>query len=265
MISGLYTAASGLLAQTHQQDVIANNLANVNTTGYKRDRALYVPFPTVFLNRINDEKVSVPGGFADAMVPIGQMGRGVELRVDGIKPELIEEGSMNQTGNKLDFAIKGQGMFVVMTPNGLRYTRDGSFSLDSDGILVNSSGHKVLGQRGEIILDGKEIFTDEAGNIFVDGKETDTFRIALYEKDSPLRKEGDNLFYPLNNMPLPETEDEGKVRIIHGYLEGSNVNVVREMVDMISAYRAYEAAQRAVQAQEQTLSKAVNDVGNIQI
>ena len=265
MISGLYTAASGLIAQTHQQDVIANNLANVNTNGYKRDRALYVPFPTVFLNRINDEKVPIPGGFADAMVPIGQMGRGVELRVDGIKPDLIDEGAMNQTGNKLDFAIKGQGMFVVMTPNGIRYTRDGCFTLDSDNILVNQSGHKVMGQRGEIIVDGDEVFVDEDGRIYVDNKETDSFRIALYEKDSPVRKEGDNLFFTVDNMPHAEDDEEGSVKIVHGYLEGSNVNVVREMVDMISAYRAYEASQKAVQAQEQTLNKAVNDVGNIQI
>jgi len=134
MISGLYTAASGLIAQTEQQDVIANNLANVNTTGYKKDRALYVPFPTVFLNRINDEKIPVPGGMADAVSPIGYMGMGVQLRVDGIRPDITTEGSFVKTENSLDAAIKGNGMFMVMTPSGIKYTRDGNFTVNAERI-----------------------------------------------------------------------------------------------------------------------------------
>jgi len=139
MISGLYTAASAMVAQEQQQDVIANNLANVNTTGFKKDTALYVPFPTVFLNRINDDKTMVPGGMVDNVYPIGEMGRGVQLRVDGVVPELTEEGSYVETSNNLDMAIKGNGMFEVMTPDGIRYTRNGNFSIDSSGQLVNQT------------------------------------------------------------------------------------------------------------------------------
>ncbi len=265
MISGLYTAASGLVAQTQQQDVIANNLANVNTTGYKKDTALYVPFPTVFLHRVNDAKVPMPNGIADAPIPVGKMGRGVQLRADGVRPNITEEGSLIETGNKLNFAIKGNGMFVIQTPRGIRYTRDGSFNVDSEGMMVTDKGEPVLGQRGEIIIDGDELHVDEAGRVFVDNYEIDTLRIALFDKNSPLRKEGDNLFYTLDSAPLPEDDYVEFTGIMQGFLEQSNVNVVHEMVDMISAYRAYEASQKAVQAHDQTLEKAVNDVGNMQI
>ncbi|MCE5299875.1 MAG: flagellar hook-basal body protein [Spirochaetia bacterium] len=265
MISGLYTAASGLIAQTQQQDVISNNLANVNTNGYKKDTALYVPFPTVFLNRINDDRTPVPGGMADMMTPIGSMGRGVELRADGVRPQITEEGSYIQTDNKLDLAIKGNAMFMVMTANGVRYTRDGNFSLDSDGRIVTQSGAPLLGQAGEIIITGDDVHIDEGGRVFSGGHEIDTLRLAVFDRDSDLRKEGDNLFYKLDGVPLDEDDYVDTVQVKQGYLESSNVNVVREMVDMITAYRAYEAAQKAVQSQDQTLDKSVNDVGRISI
>ncbi len=266
MISGLYTAASGLISETYRQDVIANNLANVNTTGYKKDRALYITFPTVFLYRINDEKIKIPGfASADVLSPIGEMGRGVQLRYDGIQPAITEEGSYIETQNKLDFAIKGNGMFVINTPYGIRYTRDGSFNLDNDNKLVTKNGYAVLGTRGEITLDGTEIHVDEAGTIFLDGQEIDNFRIAIFDEQSKLRKQGENLFYLLDGGLLPENEEGSEIQIRQGYLETSNVNVVREMVDMITAYRAYEASQKAIQAQDQTLNRAVNDVGNITI
>lgn len=266
MISGLYTAASGLMAQEQQQDVIANNLANVNTNGYKKDTALYVPFPTVFLNRINDEKTALPGGnWMDAMTPIGMTGRGVQLRVDGIVPKLTEEGSYIQTDNKLDLAIKGNAMFVVMTPQGLRYTRNGNFSMSSDGMLVTQSGFPVMGERGEINIDGRQVHIDQNGKIYSDKTEIDTLRLAVFTKEDALRKQGDNLLYMLGGAVLPEDDMSGQIQVKQGYLESSNVNVVREMVDMITSYRAYEASQKAVQAHDQTLAKAVNDVGQITI
>lgn len=264
MLSGLYTAASGLIAQTQQQDVIANNLANVNTTGYKRDTALFVPFPTVFLNRINDEKVPVPGGWADALTPVGMTGRGVQLRVDGIVPMLTEEGSYNRTGNNLDVAIKGNGMFTVMTPQGLRYTRDGSFSLNSDGTLVTQDGFPVMGQRGTINIDGKDVSIDKTGRVSVDNTEIDNLRIGLFTQADPLRKQGDNLFYMTDNSLLPEDDGSGSagnIDVRQGYLETSNVNVVKEMVEMITGFRAYESSQKAIAAQDETLNKAVGAGG----
>ena len=266
MISGLYTAASGLIAQTLEQDVISNNLANVNTTGYKKDTALYVPFPTVLLNRINDEKTSVPGGgFADAMPPIGYMGRGVELRVDGIQPETTEEGAYIETTNNLDLAIKGNGMFVVMTPNGARYTRNGNFTLDSDGTLVTQQGYPVLGQQGQIKLNSTNIHIDGNGRVFDDKSEVDSIRVAMFSKDDQLRKQGDSLFFKLDGTPLTEDDNVEHVQVKQGYLESSNVNVVKEMVQMITAYRAYESSAKAIQTQDETLNKAANDVGAITI
>jgi flagellar basal-body rod protein FlgG len=269
MISGLYTAASAMVAQEQQQDVIANNLANVNTTGFKKDTALYVPFPTVFLNRIHDGKTIVPGGMVDNISPIGEMGRGVQLRVDGVVPELTKEGSYVETSNNLDMAIKGNGMFEVMTPDGIRYTRNGNFSLDASGQLVNQTGYPVMGQAGRIMLDSTNVHVDESGRVFdvSSGKpqEIDTLRIGLFTKDDKLRKQGDSLFYKLDGLPLQEDDRVESVQIKQGYLESSNVNVVREMVDMISAYRAYEASSKAVQSQDSTLDKAVNNVGAVSL
>lgn len=201
----------------------------------------------------------------DAMSPIGMTGRGVQLRVDGVVPKLTEEGSFIQTDNKLDLAIKGDAMFVIMTPQGIRYTRDGNFSLDSDGMLVTQSGFPVMGQRGEINLNGKDVHVDQNGIMYSDKVEIDALRLATFTKEDPLRKQGDNLFYLLGGEPLPEDDMSGEISVRQGYLESSNVNVVREMVDMITSYRAYEASQKAVQAQDQTLSKSVNDVGQISI
>jgi len=266
MINGLYTAASGLIAETYRQDVIANNLANVNTTGYKKDKALYITFPTILLYRLYDDKIKVPGAQeADVLTPIGEMGRGVQLRYDGIQPAITEEGSFIETQNKLNFAIKGNGMFVINTPYGIRYTRDGSFLIDIENKLVTQSGYPVLGQRGEITIEGTDIHIDEAGTIFVDGQEIDNFRIGLFDEQTKLRKQGENLFYVLDGGLLPENEEGSDIQVRQGYLETSNVNVVKEMVDMITAYRAYEASQKAIQAQDQTLNRAVNDVGNVTI
>ena len=263
MISGLYTAASGMIAEQYRQDVVANNLANVNTTGYKKDTALYITFPSVFLYRIYGENEKIPGGKANILAPLGEMGKGVQLRPDGIRPLITREGNYIETGNKLNFAIKGNGMFVIKTPNGIRYTRDGNFSLDTEGRIVTQNGYPVLGERGEIIIDGDNFYTDEAGRIFIDKQEIDNFRIALFSKNDKLRKEGNNLFYLSGGGELPENSGSGSIKVLQGYLEGSNVNVVKEMVDMITAYRSYEAAQKSIQAQDQTLNRAVNDVGNI--
>jgi flagellar basal-body rod protein FlgG len=266
MISGLYTAASGLIAQTEQQDVIANNLANVNTTGYKKDRALFIAFPEVFLNRINDEKVKIPGaGIRDLQTPIGMVGQGVQLRIDGVQPSITEEGSLVENDNKLSMAIKGNAMFVINTPNGIRYTRDGNFNLNSDGKLVTQSGYAVMGHAGEIMIDGADVRVDKTGDIYVNKNELDTLRLATFTKDDNLRKEGANLFYKPDGTELPENDLAENEQVMQGYLESSNVNPVREMVDMIAAYRAYESSQKAIQSQDETLDKAVNQVGTVSL
>jgi len=265
MISGLYTAASGLIAQLTEQDVIANNLANVNTTGYKKDKALYTSFPNMFLNRLYDDQTKIPGGSIDTLSPIGVIGKGVQLRIDGVVPDFMTEGSYTPTDNNLNVAIKGNGMFVISTDKGIKYTRDGNFMVDSNNRLVTSDGNPVLGQRGEIIIDGSNVHIDEGGNVYVDGKLSDTLRIALFDKTDKLRKEGNNLFFLPTGESLPEDDYVENVKVMQGYLESSNVNVVKEMVDMITAFRAYEASQRAVQSQNETLDRAVTDVGNVTI
>lgn len=241
MIRGIYTSASGMAAQMRVQDLSANNLANVNTIGYKKDIPALVAFPELFLHRFNDHASGV-WGIRPSPTPIGTLGTGVgveEVALD-MKP-----GPLQETGRELDFALGGDGFFVVTTPQGRRYTRNGSFNTDAQGQLVTAAGHQVLGREGLPLYHGDQDLTDEL--LVVD-----------FAPDTVLIKEGDSLY---------RSAGEGQVvagaRIIPGTLEQSNVDVVTALVEMIEVMRTYEANQKVLQVQDQTLEKAVNEVGRV--
>ena len=129
MIRGLYTAASGMVAQMRAQDISANNLANVSTTGYKKDLPALAAFPELFLHRFNDGPAGVLG-IGASPAPIGALGTGVWVEEVATN---MKQGSLKETGRELDFALRGNGFFVLDTPGGRRYTRNGSFSIDAEG------------------------------------------------------------------------------------------------------------------------------------
>jgi flagellar basal-body rod protein FlgG len=248
MIRGLYTSASGMLAETMRTDVISNNLANVDTAGYKKDIAVNKDFGSVLLSRIN-------GGTPQ---PIGSMGLGTQI--DGVYTDHAE-GPIQSTGNDFDFAIIGSGYFVVNTPNGLRYTRNGSFSLNGQGELVTQEGYPVMGQNGPIQMNGGNKMTVAPdGSVSVDGVQTDTMQIVRFANQNSLIKQGATLYNaPARVQAQPDTASS----VRQGYLEMSNVNVVSSMVQLIANYRAYEANSKAVQSQDSMLNHAVNDVGKV--
>ncbi|WP_422447932.1 flagellar basal-body rod protein FlgF [Thermoanaerobacterium sp. DL9XJH110] len=255
MLRGLYTSASGMLANMERTDVISNNIANVGTTGFKKDRVIMRAFPEMALYRLDDPETVPPGKPVDWRPFIGVLGTGVT--VDEINTN-FSQGPIKTTSNPLDLAIEGEGFFEVLTGEGVRYTRDGSFTLDRDGFLVTREGYYVLGENGPIALGRSgDITINERGEIFSDGNFVARLVVVAFPQQAPPAKQGDNL-YVSAAQPLP-----AQARIIQGALEGSNVNSVSEMVDLITAFRAYEANQKAVQAADETLGKAVNDIARI--
>jgi flagellar basal-body rod protein FlgF len=225
MDRGLYIAASGMLAEQIRQDQIANDLANASTPGYKADRTAQRTFGDLLLAN------SVTGA------TVGPQSTAVQ--VDKIETDFSAKPARD-TGEPLDFAITGDGFFAVQTAKGTRYTRNGQFSLDPQGRLVTAQGDPVLDAGGRPI-------TATDGTV-------DPRRIGVVELTNP-RKEGDSLL-----TGTPAGAGTGTVR--SGALESSGADPARSMVDMIASMRAFEAGQKVIQTIDETLGKAVTQVGS---
>lgn len=265
MLRGLYTAGAGMITETLRTDTIANNLANVDTTGYKKDTMISEEFAPILLRRINDtskgsDVTAFKGFSAASQAPVvGPLGRG--SLVSEIATN-FEQGAFKTTGNTLDMAISGRGYFVVNTPQGQRYTRNGSFSRSTAGQLVTSDGNAVLDTNGRpITLPGNGTVTVSAdGRIYDDGQnQIAQLQLVDFADRRALLKQGSSLFYPQAGAQ-PQAAN-GTVQ--QGLLESSNVNVVAEMVKLISNYRTYEADSKALTTQDSLLDKAVNEVGKV--
>jgi flagellar basal-body rod protein FlgF len=238
---GLFAAASGMLADQIRQDVIANNLANATTAGFKGDTAVGEAFPSLLINQLQTGAT------------IGKLGLGsriTEIATDG------SQGALRQTGNTYDLAIAGDGWFSVQGPNGVAYTRNGAFTTDAKGQLVTADAQPVLDDGGRPITVGNKATISPDGRVSVDGRQVAKLAVTVLDPKR-LHKLGDNLY----TGTVQKGADPGRVE--QGFLEGSNVNSVKEMVDLISTMRSFEAGQKAVQALDDTLGKAVNDVGRI--
>ncbi|NLC77862.1 MAG: flagellar hook-basal body complex protein, partial [Clostridia bacterium] len=187
MIRGLYISASGMTAQELNQNRVTNNLANAGTTGFKKDVHVFRTFQDVMLERVN----RLPSGTAERRM-IGTTNHGT--MVDATRTD-YSDGLLQETGRPLDVALLGRGMFTVETPQGLRFTRDGSFQLDSEGYLVTATGDYVLGYQGPINL-ADEVFqiTPEGELVAEDGWVIDQLLIADFEDWVRLTKAGDNYF-----------------------------------------------------------------------
>jgi flagellar basal-body rod protein FlgF len=247
MIRGLYTAASGMLAESQRTDVISNNLANVTTAGFKKDMTITKDFASILISRVNDG--------AEAPV-IGGMGIGVV--VDEVATD-YSTGAVRTTGNDFDMAIEGKGFFVVQTPQGKRYTRNGTFAKSANGELVTSDGYRVLGAKGPIIINGGKMTVSSDGRVMVDSNQVDKLQVVDFANRRQLAKEGANLFI----APSGQQEQPAAGGVRQGALEMANVNVVGEMVNLISNYRAYEVNGKVIQSHDSLLGKAANDVGKI--
>jgi len=258
MPSGLYIAASGMDASLVRQDVISNNLANLNTVGFKKNQSLDIAFPTYMIARVHDQKAKVLDGTVEVRPLIGFKGGGVvpqEIATDH------SQGARLETKASLDFALTGEGyFFTALGPDGKTFlTRNGSFSLDADGRLVTADGLPVLGNNGEIFIDGSQVSADEEGNLTVDGKALDRLLIVKVKDEHQLFKVGHSLFQATAQNKLDMTPDD--VQVQQGFLEQSNVNAIREMVQMIEVSRAYELNAKVVSLYDEVLGEAASQIG----
>lgn len=259
MMRSLWTAATGMYGQQTNIDVISNNLANVNTTGFKKSR---VDFKDLFYQVMRQPGVPVENGTTE--LPVGQ-----EIGL-GVKPEAIFKiftpSGFQQTENPLDLAIEGDGFFQVRMPDGtISYTRDGSFKMDADGNLLTSDGY-FLEPAITIPNDAASISIGRDGTVSVQHNDgtidtVGTLELARFVNPSGLSAKGNNLYTetPASGAPITAAPgNDGIGTILAGFLESSNVNVVEEMVKMIIAQRAYETNSKAVQTSEDMLSVANN-------
>jgi len=279
MIRGIYTGASGMMAQMHRMDALSNNLANVDLTGYKKDTSVSKAFPEMLIRRMDDDGLyKLPFGSIDTAPVVGTLGTGVEYNESYT---IFSQGALKQTENPFDMALDGKGFFSVSVDGNERYTRNGTFLLNDEGTLVTKDGHPVLGQNGEIKIKKNNFVVDEKGNVYqnadfaTDPKRlvsmqendwqnmelVDTLKVSDFDRTRYLKKEGNSFWkstYESGDAKIKNLGSETK--ILQGFLEGSNVNPVTEMVKMIEINRAYEANQKVIQSQDSLTGRLFNDI-----
>jgi len=245
MLHGMIDAVKACLKEELRMDVISNNLANTSVSGFKRQR--------ISFQDLLDTQDNTPKSGSDQGRPAG--GELVRMEIDHT------QGDLRSTGNPLDLAIHGEGFFKIETPEGVRYTRKGNFTLDAQGVLVTQDGHMVLGQGGPIQVSGSQIEVNGTGAVIVDGEEAGALSLAAFEDPGKLFPEGQAMF----SNPSGETEIEMPFgsRVDQGSLELANVQVAEEMVSMIHCMRAFESYQKVIRTLDEINQRAINEVSRI--
>ncbi len=256
MNRALYTSAIGMMTQMNNMEVITTNIANVDTTGFKRDETAVQTFSETMFKILNEEEVGY--GIKKYDNNIGEMALGNYVSVVATD---FSMGAIEPTKGTFDLALDGEGFFCVATLDENdevveKYTRDGSFTLDNEGNLITKSGYFVLGENGVINMSSVDVFIDENANVYLSGEFVDKLKIVNFENPETLRKYGENLYDSIEESEIIESE----AVVYQGYIERSNVNTVTEMVKMISVARIYELGQKLVQTQDSILGKAVSDI-----
>ena len=252
MVKGLYTSYTGLVNQQNRLDVVTNNLANATTTGYKKECCTTQSFDSVYGIKVKDLTV---GGVNEN---IGKLSLGAKI---GETYRDWSNGSFISTSSNYDFALSGEGMFSISFTNKLGeestlYTRDGSFQMNSEGYLVTKDGDFVLGENGPIQLptDLSELSVQPTGEIYADGQYIDRFALVNFEDYNYVEAYGENLYRAVDGA----TFTDATATVNQGYLESSNINVVSEMVDMITIAREFESNQKVMTTIDEMLGKMVN-------
>lgn len=255
MFSGLFAA----LSSETRMNIISNNMANVNTTGYKQDR---VAFRDTMLHFAHDYiREPLEHLRHDPLFPDAQLRS--RTRVAESKTDFTQ-GSMVFTGNSLDLAIAGEGFFRVQTPQGEFLTREGNFCQNSDGSLTTKQGYEVLGSSGSISIPQgtTNVHITSEGRVFADNVEVGQIALVSYDNLAGLQKVGSNLYRLDEAFSAEQTDPLAMGSLINqGYLEGANVNPVTEMVNMIEVQRSFEAAQKVMQASDAIDREATTRVG----
>lgn len=254
MVRGIESAANGMMAIQEWNDVIANNLANINTPGFKNS--------TLIFKNIEDMAMNQRSRISDESVYIGSLSAGGV--VDAVLLDM-NQGSLRITGNPLDLALSGKGFFAVQTPEGVAYTRNGSFLKNSEGIITTVDGYPLLGENGPINLnlDGrslKDININEDGTVYINKIQIDKIRVVDFDNPQNLQNIGNSLFEPSDNQ---DSKPSFNYQIDQGSLEQANSNVIECMTNSINGSRTYEALAKIIQSENKTLNKAVTQVGRV--
>lgn len=250
MNRGLYTAASGMLINLMRQETIVHNLANARTTGYKADKMTATDFPSLLLTQVNG---SAPGP------EVGEAGLGITM--SSLTTD-FSSGPMKLTDHPFDLAVAGEGFFQLQTPDGVRYTRDGRFSRDVNGLLLNANGYAVLGTGGPITLPEGQPTISPSGSVFVDGEQVAQISLAAIEDTAQLTKEGETMFAAAGDNAVQVLPPE-ETKIYQGYLEDSNVDTTQMVTEMMTVLRAYQFSQKMVQYQDRILGRTVSEIGRV--
>ncbi len=270
----------------NRMNVVANNIANADKTGFKADEAIFKSFPEMLIHRTQEDGVGmVPMGSFDMAPIVGKLGMGVEFNESFTR---FEQGAVKATGSKFDLMLDDQGretehpsFFMVLTERGERLSRSGAFTLDREGRIVNPQGLPLLGENGPINVQKYNFLVKENGEVWINAKigtdpqagvnETsnrwenpvllDRIKLRTVEFPRELKKEGDSFYVdtPESGPPL-EIPENRRPNVLQGYLEASNVNIVREMVAMIEVQRQYEANQKSISNHDNLLGRLINDV-----
>jgi flagellar basal-body rod protein FlgG len=266
-------------AQQWRLDAVANNLANADVDGYKKDVAVHKAFPELLMRRMSDDGVyRHPFGSGDAAPVIGKLGTGVEVNE---LFTIFEQGALKESQSDFDLALDGKGFFTVATPWGERYTRNGSFHLGKEGYLETKEGYPVLGENGPLRVKANNFQVDKDGRVWINAEyaddpallvsrenntwaETvllDTLKIVDFDLDRYIQKQGSGLYRATDTSGEGQVlEGEARPRVIQGFTEAANVDPVVEMVQMIEVNRAYEANQKVIQTGDAMLGVLLNQV-----
>ena len=238
MIRGIYNSSAAMQYLMERTDTVANNLANANTVGFKRSDIAFNMYMTAEhatrRNQINDP------------LPRGELKTFVDHT----------QGALKQTANPLNIAIEGQGYFTIQTPEGTAWTRDGGFTMNEHGYLTTMDGYFVMGEWGPILLQGNNFSVSYEGDIVYDNQVVNRFLLQNFDKSDVLQK-GSNLYFPRDEfIELSEANPLLK----QGFIEASNVSVIKEMIAMITIQRQYQANEKAIRTNDEALQRTVRDI-----
>ncbi|MBF2053600.1 MAG: flagellar hook-basal body protein [Candidatus Sericytochromatia bacterium] len=267
MSRGLYTAASAMVADAERFEAISNNLANINTHGFKRQQTVHHDFEVGLLRRMQASQMGVRQhreGLAEALYrpdsdqTLGQLGTGSLVQETWTD---FSDGGLEQTEAPLDLALQGEGFYVLSSEAGETFlSRNGAFTQDNEGFVRNPAGLYLLNQNGsplQIPAGVSRLVVSQNGEVFADGVSLGTLQRVRYAEPQRLLHRGGQLF-----QALPQQEAQpAETRVHQGYLERANVDVASEMVQMISAMRAYQISQKALQTEDDMTGRLINEVG----
>ncbi|TDL32900.1 flagellar hook-basal body protein [Jeotgalibacillus sp. S-D1] len=278
MFRGFYTAATGMIAQQRQTELLTNNMSNMNTPGFKADQSSMRAFPDMLLSSLGDAKTPFKHKQGMGNTPIvGALNTGVYMQET---LPLFTQGDVRETGLATDMAIvqgtmpvneetgkQGAVFFTVQGTDGeVRFTRNGNFTLDAQGFLTTADGHYVLNATGSRIeLESDQFKLEEDGRIITGDRETARLGISYSDDPQSLVHEGNGLFKAPEDAELADAFGQADQPFViqQGALERSNVDSARTMTDLMSSYRAFEANQKVLQSYDRSMEKTVNEVGRV--